>query len=113
MKHYFVLNLKETYEVSKTFVKNGYHIETINDEKNEYLYIAIIVSGKNYVLKKLLALFSSLYYTNINMIETHAILNKKFTDPNIFIIWHDWLGHLGSILMRKTIENSHRYLLKN
>ena len=82
-------------------------------KKNEYLYITTIVSGKKCVLEKLPALSSSLYYTNISMIETHAIVNKKFTSLNTFIIWHDRLRHLGTIMIRKIIENSHGHLLKN
>ena len=96
-----------------TFIKNGYHIEITNDEKNKYLYITTIVSGKKCILEKLPALSSGLYYTNISMIETHALLNKKFIDLDTFIIWHDRLGHLRSIMMHKIIENSHGHLLKN
>ena len=29
------------------------------------------------------------------------------------MLWHDHLGHLGSIMMRRIIENSHRHPLKN
>ena len=76
--------------------QNGYYIETTNDEKK--------VSDKKCVLEKLSALFSSLYYTNINMIETHALLNKKFTNPNTFIIWHDRLGHPKSIMCAKSLK---------
>ena len=81
--------------------------------KNEYLYIITIVSGKKCVLEKLPALSSRLYYINISMIETHTLLNKKFIDLNTFIIWHDWLGHPGPIMMRKIIENSHGHSLTN
>ncbi|PIN04101.1 hypothetical protein CDL12_23366 [Handroanthus impetiginosus] len=97
----------------KDIGQNGYHIETINDQNIEYLHITRVISGKKYVLKKLPAFFSELYYTSISIIETHAVVNQKFTDPNIFTIWHDQLGHPGLIMMRRIIENSHGHPLMN
>ncbi|KAL0541215.1 hypothetical protein IC582_021256 [Cucumis melo] len=40
-------------------------------------------------------------------------MNPKFMNLNMFIIWHDRLGHPGSIMMRRIIENSHEHPLKN
>ncbi|XP_070040385.1 uncharacterized protein [Nicotiana tomentosiformis] len=97
----------------KDIRQNGYHIETTNEEKIEYLYITTIMSGKKYVLEMLPALSSGLYYTSISKIETHAIVNEKFTNQDNFIIWHDRLGHPGSTMMRKIIENSHGHSMKN
>ena len=97
----------------KDIRQNGYHIETTNDEKIEYLYITTIMSGKKYVLEMLPALSSGLYYTSISRIETHAIVNEKFTNQDNFIIWHDRLGHPGSNMMHKIIENSHGHAMKN
>jgi hypothetical protein len=31
----------------------------------------------------------------------------------MFMLWHDRLGHLGTIMMRRIIENSHGHPLKN
>ena len=56
---------------------------------------------------------SGLYYTYISTIEANVIVNQKFTDKNMFIVWHDRLGHPGSIMMRKIIENSCGHSLKN
>ena len=81
----------------KDIRQNGYHIETTNDEKIEYLYITTIMSGKKYVLEMLPALSSGLYYTSISRIETHAVVNEKFTNQDNFIIWHDRLGNPGLI----------------
>ncbi|KAA3477341.1 retroelement pol polyprotein-like [Gossypium australe] len=83
---------------------NGYHIETISEENDEYLQITSIIQGNKIILEKLFTLFFGLYYTRISTIEAHAIINQKFTDD--FIIWHDRLGHLGSIMMQKIIGNS-------
>ena len=30
-------------------------------------------------------------------------------EPDNFAIWHDKLGHLGSIIMRRIIEYSHEH----
>ena len=96
----------------KDIRQNGYHIEIVNEKNIKYLYIIKIVSGKKCILEKSLAFSLGLYYTHISTIETHAILSQKFIDTNTFIIWHDRLGHLGSIIMHKITENSHGHPLK-
>ena len=97
----------------KDIRQNGYHIETTTDGKKECLCITAIVRSKKCILEKLPSFSSGLYYTNISMVETHAIVNQKFTNPDTFIIWHDRLGHPGSIMMRRIIENSNGHPLKN
>ena len=69
--------------------------------------------GKKNILEKLPVFSSGLYYTNISTNEAHAIVNQKFTDENNFIVWHDRLGHPGSIMMRRIIKNSSGHSLKN
>ncbi|XP_070039491.1 uncharacterized protein [Nicotiana tomentosiformis] len=103
--------MKSKMQVSKNLLsfkdirQNGYHIETTNEGKVEYLYITTIKAEKKYVLEKLPIFSSGLYYTSISIVESHAIVNKEFT--NDFIIWHDRLGHSGYNMIRKIIENSH------
>ena len=97
----------------KDIRKNGYHIETTNEGNVEYLCITTIVSGKKSVLERLPAFCSGLYYTNISSIEAHAIVNLQLTNHSEFIIWHNRLGHPGSIMMRRIIENSSGHSLKN
>ena len=75
--------------------RNGYHIETTNEDNTEYLYITDIVLGKKNILEKLPVFSFGLYYTNISTIEAHAIVNQKFTDENNFIVWHDDWDILG------------------
>ena len=58
-------------------------------------------------------LFSGLYWTKISAIEAHFIVKKKFTDFNTFVLWHDRLGHPGSKMMRRIIENSNGHSLKD
>ena len=97
----------------KDIRRNGYHIETTNEDNTEYLYITNVVSGKKNILEKLPVFSFGLYYTNISTIEAHAIVNQKFTDENNFIVRLDRLGHPGSIMMRRIIKNSSGHSLKN
>jgi hypothetical protein len=92
---------------------NEYHIETANDNSIEYLYFVSNVFTEKQILEKLPVLSSGLYYTNISTIKVNKIMNQKFNEPNNFIIWHDRLGHLGSIMMWRIIENLHGHPLKN
>ena len=62
---------------------------------------------------KLRAFSSGLSYIDIGNIEAHATINQKLTNRNEFIVWHNWLGHPGSIMMRRIIENSCGYSSKN
>jgi transposase InsO family protein len=94
----------------KDIRQNGYHIETMNEENVEYLYITKVISGRKCTLEKLPEFYTGLYSTSISMIETNVVVNQKFTD---FSIWHDRLGHPGSIMMRKIITSSCGHPLKN
>ena len=88
-----------------------YHVETSNDENKEYLNSTKLISGKKSLWEKLLVLSSELYYTNIRIIESHAIENKRY--DKTFKVWHDQLGHPGSIMMRRITETSSGHSLKN
>jgi hypothetical protein len=93
---------------------NGYHIETRNEGDAEYLYITRHDLNNRSVVEKLPAFSSGLYYTYISAIEAHVIVNQKFTNNNNkFVVWHDRLGHPGSIMMRKIIKNSSGHQLKS
>ena len=92
---------------------NGYHIETTYDNNKEYLCITHIVSSQKLLVEKLPAFSSGLYYTTITTIELNMVMSQKLSHPNIFMLWHDRLGHLGSIMMKRIIENSHGHALKS
>ena len=79
---------------------HGYHIETTYDNNKEYLCITDIVSSQKLVVEKLPAFSSGLYYTTITTIELNMVMNQKLSHPNIFMLWHNRLGHLGSTMMR-------------
>ena len=97
----------------KNIRENGYHIKTFDEMDLEYLGITKNVSGQTCVIEKFPTLSFGLYWTNICAIEAHSIVNQKFSNSNAFALWHDLLGHSGSIMMRRIIENSNRHPLKN
>ena len=68
-----LLNFKDIY-------RNGYHIETMNEDNVEYFYITSIISGQKLIMEKLPAFFSRLYHTTIKPIESYADMNQKFND---------------------------------
>ena len=96
----------------KNICRNGYHIETMNDGNKECLYITSIVSDKKLVVETLSTFSIGLYHTTIKPIESYAVVNQKFNDPKTFVLWHDRLGHPGSSMMTRIIENSQGHELK-
>ena len=59
----------------KDIRQNGCHIETMNDDSNEYLLITSIISGGKHILEKLPSYSCGLYQTIIRPIESYAIMN--------------------------------------
>ena len=59
----------------KDIRRNGYHIETMNDDSNEYLLITSIIFGKKHVLEKLTSYSCRLYQTIIKPIESYAVMS--------------------------------------
>ena len=95
----------------KDIRRNGYHIETMNHDANEYLLITSIISGQKCILEKLPSLSCGLYQTTIRSIESYAIMNQKFNDSNAFLLWHERLGHPRISMMRRIVQNSNGHLL--
>ena len=79
----------------------------MNEGNTECIYITSIVYGRKLIMEKFSAFSYALYHTNIEPIESYVVVNQKFNNPKTFIIWHDRMGHLGSLMMRKIIEHSH------
>ena len=92
---------------------NGYHIETVNENKKEYMYLVKRKSGNNETLEKLEAYSSGLYFTYISPIETYLVSNHKVDNQEMFNIWHDRLGHPGTSMMIKIIKSSNGHPLNN
>ena len=89
---------------------NGFYVETTNDNHKEYLNIRKVISGNKNVFDILLVLSCGLYYTNIRMVESHVIENKRC--DNTFKVWHDRLDHPGSIMMHRVFETSNVHFLE-
>ena len=52
----------------KDIHRNGYHIETMNEDNVEYIYITSIISCQKLIMKKISAFSSKLYHTTIKSI---------------------------------------------
>ena len=59
----------------KDIRRNEYHIETMNDDNEEFLYITSIVYGKKLVVETLSAFSTGLYHTIIKPIESYIVVN--------------------------------------
>ncbi|GAV60194.1 hypothetical protein CFOL_v3_03725, partial [Cephalotus follicularis] len=59
----------------KDIRRNGYHIETTNENAKEYLYITGNVSSRKQILEKLHGLSSGLYIMKIRAIESHNVVD--------------------------------------
>ncbi|GAV64649.1 hypothetical protein CFOL_v3_08167, partial [Cephalotus follicularis] len=59
----------------KDIRRNGYHIEIINENGKEYLYITGNAFGRKQILEKLPGLSSGLYIMKIRAIVSHNIVN--------------------------------------
>ena len=64
-------------------------------------------------MEKLPSFSSGLYHTIIKPIESYVVMNQKFNNPKVFVLWHDRLGHPRSSMMCQIIEHSHEHPLKN
>jgi peptide/histidine transporter 3/4 len=85
--------------------KNGFHIETHEDNKEEYLLFTKDYGYGKQVLEKIPSLSSELYYTYIKPVE-HVVYKVIFQNVDAFQTWHDRLGHPGIGMMRKITSNS-------
>ena len=70
----------------KDIRRNGYHIETMNEDNVGYLYITSIISGQKVIMEKLPTFFSGLYHTTIKPIESYVVMNQNFNDPKVFVL---------------------------
>ena len=75
--------------------KNGYHIETMNKDNVEYLYITSIIFYQKLIMEKPSHFSFGLYHTTIKPIESYVVVNQKFNNPKVFVLWNVRLGHPG------------------
>ena len=70
----------------KDIRRNGYHIESMNEENVEYLYITFILSSQKLIMEKLPAFSFGLHHTTIKPIESYVVVNQNFNDPKFFVL---------------------------
>ena len=71
----------------------------MNEDNVEYLYITSIISSQKLIMEKLLVFSSGLYHTTTKPMESYVVVNQKFNNPKVFVLWPDRLGHPGSSMM--------------
>ena len=59
----------------KDIRRNGYHIETMNEDNIKYLYITSIISDQKLIMEKLSTFSFRLYHTTIKPIESYVVVN--------------------------------------
>ena len=58
-----------------------YHIEAIDEDSKEYLYITACISVQKLVLEKLFTFSFETYYTIMKSIESNIVIHHKCSDP--------------------------------
>jgi hypothetical protein len=84
--------------------KNGIHVETYDEDKEEFLILTKLTGYGKQICEKIPTLESGLYYTYIKSIN-HVIYKVIFQNVDSFQTWHDRLGHPGIGMMRKITNN--------
>jgi hypothetical protein len=92
--------------------KNGFHIETCDENNEEFLLITKNIGYGKVTLEKVSSLSSGLYYTYLKLVQ-HIAYKVIFYNVNAFQTWHDRLGYPGIGMMRKIITNSVGHNLSN
>ena len=64
-------------------------------------------------MEKLRSLECSLYLTTITTVESYAILNPKFSNSPLIVLWHERLGHPGTSMLRRILHQSNGHSLTN
>ena len=83
----------------KDIRQHGYHIETMNDNGNEYL----LITKQKHILEQLISPSYGLYQTTIIPLESHVVMTQKFNDPKAFLLWHEWRGHSRLLMMCRIV----------
>ena len=112
MVHYTLIDLEEIYSVSKIYVVTDIILK-LQMRRMLNIYASLKLSHQKLIVEKLRAFSSGLYYTIMRSIETYVVSSQKLFKPITFRLWHDRLGHPGSTMMCRIIENSHGHPLKN
>jgi hypothetical protein len=84
----------------KDIRRNSFHIETHNENKDEYLLITKNDGYTKQPLEKISSLSTGLYVTYIKPLQ-HVAYKIIFQNLDVFKTWHNCLGHAGIVMMRK------------
>ena len=87
---------------------NRFHLETLNENGQPFLFITFNDYGRKRILEKLMSQTSGLYLTTIRIIES-CVVSRNFCDSDSYKFWHDRLGHPGRNIMIQILKNSHRH----
>ena len=82
----------------KDIRKNGFHTENHNVNNEEFLRITKDNGYGKQTIERIPSLSTGLYYTYIKP-EQHVGYKVTFQNLDVFKIWHDCLGHLGTRMM--------------
>ena len=74
-----------TFNVDACLTNNGYHIETMNNGNNEFLFITLAISGKKKTYIGKTSFLCELYQTIIKPIKSYVIINQKFYNSKTYI----------------------------
>ena len=86
---------------------NGYHLDTYEENSNEFLCITSQEHGRRRILEKMSCIEDNgLYLTTARVFESYAVTNE-FCDTEIYRLWHIRLGHPGRDMMIRILKNSH------
>ena len=91
----------------KDISRNRYHIETMSHNGNECL----LITKQKQILEQLISSSYGLYQTTLRLLESHVVMNQKFNDPKVFLLWHEQLGHPGLSMMLHIVQNSNEHPL--
>ena len=93
--------------------RNWYHLETLHENKNDYLYITSYKNGIKTIHEKLEANTSGLYCVQIRAVESYATMSWRLVKNDEFGLWHGRLGHLSATIICRIIVNTRGHPLKN
>jgi len=91
--------------------KNGFHVDTHEDNAEEFLLIIKCNRYGKQIIEKIPSLPFGLYYTYIEPVVYVAYKLFFFSNLDTFHIWHDRLDRPGVGMMRKSISNSNGHNL--
>jgi hypothetical protein len=84
--------------------QNGIHIETHDENQEEFLFLTKPNRYSEHICEKISSLMFGLYYIYIKSIA-HVAYKVIFQNVDPFQIWHDRLSHPGIVMMRKIRGN--------